>query len=90
MKIKNVDKKLKIDIWKYGTNKVKISIKTKQLLIHVLDSYSWLDIKITLNKSFSVNNQWFIYISDDQDVKRYFEEVNQWLINIGADLEDHR
>ena len=29
-KIKNIEKKLKIDLWTYGTNKVKVSIKTKK------------------------------------------------------------
>ena len=90
MEIKNIEKKLKIDVWEYGTDKVKISIKTKQLLMKILDNYNWLEIKITFNKSYSVNNEWFIFISDDRDVEKYFKYVHQWLINIGANLEDHR
>lgn len=89
-KIKNIEKKLKIDLWTYGTNKVKVSIKTKQLLMKVIDNYMWLDINIMINKSYSVNNEWFIFIHDPRDVDKYFKYVHECLINIGATVEDHR
>ncbi|MDP3066223.1 MAG: hypothetical protein Q8N08_05725 [Methanobacteriaceae archaeon] len=90
MKIKNIDKKLKIEIWEYGTDKVKISIKTKQLFLKVIDNYSWLEIKMTINKSLGSNNEWFIYISDPKDVERYLDNVHNILLRIGASIEDHR
>lgn len=87
MEIKNINKKLKVDIWKYGTDKVKISIKTKQLFIRILDNYSWDQTNIRIQKSYGSNNEWFIFIEDS---KSYFEDIHNWMIRIGANIEDHR
>jgi len=60
--IKNIDKKVIVSIYEYGSIRVRIELKTKEVFNKLLDSWVFDNIQIELKKSYSEKNRWIILI----------------------------
>jgi hypothetical protein len=93
MKIKNVENKLKIELFKYGTDKALIFVKTKEMFMFLFDRWIFNNVNMTIDRSYSGKNEWIIRINDLKEItdkKGFSESILEYFKRIGATVIDKR
>lgn len=91
--IKNMDEKLKIELFQYGTDKAIIFVKTKEVFNHLFSGWIFNNINIVIDRSYSGKNEWIIRINNLLDITEKMgssESVLEYFERIGATIIDKR